>query len=187
MKLSLRLSLIILGTGILFLGSSLVLLFTSASIHQAQAIESEFPQAERAETAFTVDISGSVKKPGVYQVLPHTTWGEVLEKAGGFEVNVDRQFINEKLNLAQVIESGEKLFIPAQGSSSDQLEKPTAQSSLISVNFSSIGALDQLPGVGEKIAQKIIDNRPYGALPELVEKKVLSTSLFEKIKDQLSL
>lgn len=57
----------------------------------------------------------------------------------------------------------------------------------ISVNNASGEDLEALPGIGPVTAKKIIDNRPYGSLEELLSKKVLSRSLYEKLKDQLSL
>jgi len=36
------------------------------------------------------------------------------------------------------------------------------------------------------MAGKIIDGRPYGSIEELVSKKVVGNSVFEKIKDKIS-
>jgi DNA uptake protein ComE-like DNA-binding protein len=63
----------------------------------------------------------------------------------------------------------------------------TQGSTHISINTALLVALDELPGVGEKTGQKIIDHRPYTSLEQLLEKKVLSPSLFQKIKGSLSL
>ena len=58
---------------------------------------------------------------------------------------------------------------------------------LVSVNFATAAELDVLSGVGPVTAQKIIDNRPYQSLDELVTKKAISASLYDKLKDTLSL
>ena len=60
-------------------------------------------------------------------------------------------------------------------------------SGLININSASESELDTLTGVGPVTIGKIIDNRPYNTLEELVSKKAVSKSVFEKIKDSISL
>jgi DNA uptake protein ComE-like DNA-binding protein len=47
--------------------------------------------------------------------------------------------------------------------------------------------LDSLPGVGKVTAQKIIDNRPFKALEELINQKIITKSVFEKIKNLIEI
>ena len=56
---------------------------------------------------------------------------------------------------------------------------------LLDVNSASKADLEALPGIGEKYAQKIIDGRPYQRKDQLVSKKVLPQSTYDKVKDQL--
>ena len=69
-------------------------------------------------------------------------------------------------------------------SSNSQSVKPSAK---VSINTASESELDTLEGIGEARAKKIIENRPYNSIDELVSKKVLYKSTFEKIKDELAL
>lgn len=57
----------------------------------------------------------------------------------------------------------------------------------ISINQASIEELDALPGIGPVTGQKIINNRPYQNFEELLTKKVVNKSTFEKIKDLIRL
>lgn len=60
------------------------------------------------------------------------------------------------------------------------------KSSKVDVNSASKEELDALPGVGESYAQKIIDGRPYNSKRDLVQKGVLPSSEYNKIKDQIT-
>jgi len=55
-------------------------------------------------------------------------------------------------------------------------------SSLININSASQKELESLSGIGPAYAVKIIENRPYGSLEELVSRKVVGQKLFDKIK-----
>ena len=56
---------------------------------------------------------------------------------------------------------------------------------LIDLNSASKQQLETLPGIGDALSQKIIDNRPYRGKNELVSKKVIPQATYDKIKDQV--
>ena len=58
---------------------------------------------------------------------------------------------------------------------------------LVNINTSSLGELDKLPGIGQVYGQKIIEQRPYSNIEEILTKEVLPKNVFEKIKDKISL
>src|SRR5690242_14740730 len=55
----------------------------------------------------------------------------------------------------------------------------------LDINSASEDDLKQLPGIGEALSKKIVENRPYKRKDELVSKKVLPRATYEKIKDQV--
>jgi competence protein ComEA len=55
----------------------------------------------------------------------------------------------------------------------------------LDINSASDEELKQLPGIGDALSKKIVDNRPYKRKDELVSKKVLPRATYEKIKDQI--
>ena len=57
----------------------------------------------------------------------------------------------------------------------------------ISINSASAGELDTLPGIGEKRAASIINSRPYSKIEDLVLHKIIPQSVFDQIKNDLSL
>ena len=55
----------------------------------------------------------------------------------------------------------------------------------LDINSASDKDLAKLPGIGEARAAAIIKGRPYKGKDELVEKKILPQSVYDKIKDRI--
>jgi len=55
----------------------------------------------------------------------------------------------------------------------------------LDINSASKDDLEKLPGIGPATSQKIIAGRPYRAKNELVAKKIVSQSEYDKIKEQI--
>lgn len=158
------------------------------------------PEARTQSQDITVDIEGEVQKPGVYQLKDGVRLQEVIDKAGGYTSNSDREYISKNINLAQKITDGSKIYIPAQGeintdksvlgtgaTSTEVISQniPAESTNLININTADLNTLDSLPKVGPVTAQKIIDNRPYGTIEDLVNKKVVGQKAFDGLKERI--
>lgn len=142
-------------------------------------------------SSIKVDVQGSVQNPGVYTLPPDSRVEDAIKIAGGLTKESDGDYISKHLTLSQKVSDGSKIYIPKIGENivpvSSTSVGSVAGSSVISINNSSLSDLDNLPGVGQVTAQKIIDNRPYNDINELLIKKAVTKATFEKIKEKISL
>lgn len=148
-------------------------------------------EAASTNSVIMVDIEGSVIKPGVYKLAPDSRIQDALVAAGGLSIDANREYVSKKLNQAQKLTDGMKLYIPSQtdhNASQDIISSGSEAnaSGQININSASASELDSLPGIGAVTAGKIIAGRSYTSIEELTSKKIVSPSVFEKIKDKIS-
>lgn len=140
-----------------------------------------------------VDVSGAVVSPGVYTLSADSRVEDAIKLAGGVLNSANSDYLSKNINLAQKIADGMKIYVPSGSetvpvqTSSTQTSVNSVQSALININSASLSDLDKLPGIGAVTAQKIIDNRPYSGIEELVIKKAIGRSVYEKIKGMISI
>lgn len=100
---------------------------------------------------------------------------DVLKEAGGSLENADISSIN----LSRNIENEAVIVVDKK-----QEEKK------ISINSATVEELDELPGIGPSIAQRIVEYRnhhSFQTLEDLKEVKGIGDKLFQKIKDRIML
>lgn len=175
------------GISLLAIIISIVLLVRSVQTVEPILFSSEVASPSAAGAALTVDIEGAVVNPGVYTLPAGSRVDDALASAGGLGSDVDEEVFAKTINRAAKITDGAKLYVPEIGIAQTSHNVYNTQNGIVSVNFATLAELDNLPGVGPVTAQKIIDNRPYQSLDDLVAKKAIGPSLYDKLKNSLSL
>jgi competence protein ComEA len=113
-----------------------------------------------------VHITGAVKNPGVVTLAQDARVIEAVEAVGGLTEEADVS----SLNLARKVKDEEKIHIPASGEVTQKSE--AGETNKININTASLEELKSLPGVGDVIAQAIIDYRQKnGSFTELEQLK----------------
>ncbi|MGQ9473363.1 MAG: helix-hairpin-helix domain-containing protein [Candidatus Caldatribacteriaceae bacterium] len=159
-------------------------------------------KSQERESIFIVQIDGAVTSPGIYQVREGTRLFEVLEMAKGATANADLS----GLNLAQPVYDGQRISIPSRKNPGQETlsfstnlgdllqtkreSLETTTPNRINVNTASLEELVTLPGIGEVIAQRIIDYRkqhgPFRQLEDLLGVQGIGPKKLEKIKDLIT-
>ncbi len=201
------LEIILLGVAVIITATALVIYVKNSQSSEEEVKTSQSPASLTAQKIF-VDVSGALKKPDLYQVVSGTRIKEAIDKAGGLSDDADKNFFARNFNLARIVSDQEKIYVPSVWEVSNNIFMETSRTldsttpismgiasnattedsnQLINVNSATIEELDQLPGVGQITANKIITNRPYSTADELLIKKVVNKSVFEKIKNLITL
>lgn len=178
----------VVGLLLLSIGASLFLFGQKKSEDDIKIITSV--DSSPGSSQIVVDIDGAVVKPGVYKLNGDSRINDAVISAGGLTDKADRS----KINLAVKLVDGQKVYVPninetGSSGSGGQVSgvNDTVSSRSVNINTASESELDKLPGVGPVTAGKIINGRPYGSPDELLSKKIVNKSTFEKIKDLVSI
>lgn len=152
-----------------------------------------------SDSVMVVEISGSVEKPGVYKMKFGDRIDDLLIISGGLSVDADRDWVTKYINRAAKLSDGQKIYIYHLNEvSANKIDttKTTRDvlgtisqdpSNFININTSSQSELEKLVGIGPVYARKIIEQRPYSILEELVSKGVIGQKVFNKIKNNISI
>ena len=137
------------------------------------------------EVMILVDVAGWVRRPGVYEFEEGARVIDAIDAAGGARSGA----LLESLNLAAPLADGIQILVPRQG----KTVAPPASGAvagvagLINVNSATAIELEELPGVGEVIAQAIIDfrteNGPFTSVDQLLDVSGIGDATLENIRE----
>lgn len=132
-----------------------------------------------------VYVSGAVYHTGVYTLQEGARVDDAIKAAGGPSVEADVT----QVNLALRVRDEMQVHVPRVGEG-DRRPTTTGSDAKINVNTASAEDLDKLPGIGPVTAARIVDHRSqkgnFEKIEDLRDLKLVSSSVFEKIKDRIT-
>lgn len=138
------------------------------------------------EVVVLVDVAGWVREPGVYEFAEGERVIDAIDAAGGARPGA----VLEALNLAAPLVDGSQVLVPREGEEGVAPPPVTggaAASALINVNTADATELEELPGIGEVIAQRIVDyrteNGPFASVDQLVDVSGIGDAILESIRE----
>ncbi len=133
----------------------------------------------------TIYVTGKVRRPGVIALPLGSRVVDAIMAAGGLKQGADPG----GLNLARRVIDGEQIAVGEPGSAAPP--SAVTESGVVSLNSATADQLDQLPGVGEVLAQRIVEYRDtnggFQSIEQLREVEGIGEAKFADLKDQVTL
>lgn len=156
-----------------------------------------------------VQVSGAVLEPGIYDVPASCRVEEAIAAAGGMTENAD----SERVNLVRKVRDGMQIRVPVKkaartsrtqrksaqatagysasstkkiGSTRAGAEKNNSAVQIVRINSASSSELQQLPGIGPALAQRIVDIRSRGrfaSVEDLLRVPGIGKAKLAKLRD----
>ncbi len=140
------------------------------------------------EGKIVVAITGAVNKPGVLELPVNARLKDAIQLCGGLQSNAVSP------NLAQILEDGQHIHVeqhlvlqtpsPEKTSSSQEQKR-------VNINTADQKTLASLTGIGEKMAQRIIEyreqNGAFQNLSDLQKVKGIGKAKYQKLEAQITL
>lgn len=193
-------------TGLISTNDKAKTLPVSSLLQSAQgAVASKAAQAKTVR----VQVSGAVLEPGIYDVPASCRVEEAIAAAGGLTENAD----SERVNLVRKVRDGMQIRVPVQkAAQTNRTQRKNAQAKsglgasttnkssstragteknnsalqIVRINSAGVSELQQLPGIGPALAQRIVDTRSRGrfaSVEDLLRVPGIGKAKLAKLRD----
>ncbi len=155
------------------------------------ASEDAEDQAAAEPPLICVHVSGAVASPGVCYLPEGSRAADAVEAAGGFAEGA----AEDSLNLARILADGEQLIVArtdelAATNPSPGAAAPAPANAKININTATSEELQELDGVGEATAEKIIkereENGPFATVEDIMRVPGIGEKKFEAMRDDIT-
>lgn len=192
---------IVVGVIIALMLLTVVMYVVKSNDNNMEEIETkneEILEEVKEKNQIIVHVTGQVKNSGVVSLEEGARVVDAIYSAGGETVDADLN----KLNLAYILNDGDKIYVPKKEDSQteyitsgagENVSSNATQSSdskIININTATVDELSTLSGIGKAIAERIVAYRMQNGKFENIEdiKNVtgIGDSKFNNIKDEIT-
>jgi competence protein ComEA len=152
-------------------------------------LDSFFAEAEEyMEAEIVIHVTGEVKESGVVYMPEGARVVDAVNAAGGALETGDL----DRINLAKVLQDGEKVHIPAMGEVVDNYaysDYNGQADGVININTAGAYELESLQGIGPVLAARIVDFREkegrFEKPEDIMKVSGIGTKIYESLKDSI--
>jgi len=145
---------------------------------QAVTIDQTPAATSGAGAEIYVHVSGAVREPGLYVLPDRSRVVDAVAAAGGFAKSAAR----DGVNLARELSDGEQLVVPKKGEEATVAPGGgVTAGGKLNLNTADQSALEELPGIGPALGQRIIAWRDENGRFTSVDDLLAVSGIGEKV------
>lgn len=158
------------------------------------------PQPTATPEPLLVEVTGAVRAAGVYALPRNSRVQDAIAAAGGLAADADASTVRQARELVD----GERVLVPARadpkltpagqggpGSAGEARAVAGFPRFPIPINTASMAELEELPGIGPKTAQAIVDYRsahgPFVSIEDILQVKGIGEVTLGRIRGLITL
>jgi competence protein ComEA len=163
---------------------------SSGAIFASPAVS---PSSSPTAAVLIVDVTGAVRRPGVFEFEPGDRVIDAVQRAGGALERADLTL----LNLAAPLTDGQQILVPKEGAQVSAVPPIGAGATpggttgaLVNINTADEATLETLNGVGPVLAAAIVQYRtehgPFASIDQLDEVSGIGPATLEDLRSQVT-
>ena len=173
---------------VIIFASTISIIYTNINGKSRIVVNDNELEIDDRDNKIAVYITGEVVNPGVYYIDENLRLDDLVKECGGLTSQADLS----EINLAEKLNDSDKIDIPKiaieEENEEDNIEN-NDDNDLININKASKNELKTLNGIGDTLADNIIEyrkNNKFNTIEDILEVNGIGESKFENIKDLIS-
>lgn len=172
---------------VIIFASTISIIYTNINGKSRIVVNDNELEIDDRDNKIAVYITGEVVNPGVYYIDGNLRLDDLVKECGGLTSQADLS----EINLAEKLNDSDKIDIPKiaieEENEEDNIEN-NDDNDLININKASKDELKTLNGIGDTLADNIIEyrkNNKFNTIEDILEVNGIGESKFENIKEYI--